>query len=201
MSKAITTIYESVRSARNESGESQLPSKVVAKLIKARLAEEFPTVRFSVTSDYNSILIRWENGPPKRSVRPITDQYSFGGFDPSIDLAYSSKNWLHPDGSMTHAETRGTSGSLGCVPASATDCPVPGALLVSGGPKYIHLTQNVALEYQEKASRTVVEMFGGSYDPALEPMDQRIPSGESLWHDSLCRHYNDTLDLILLESL
>ena len=201
MSKAITAIYKAVHQARNESGESVTPSKLVAKLIKARLGEAFSKVKFSVTSDYSSIMIRWENGPPKQSVREITDQYSFGGFDSSIDMAYSSKNWLHPDGSMTHAETRGTAGSLGWIPQSATDCPVPGAVLVSGGPRYVELSQNVTLEFQERASRAVLAMFGGEYDVTRKPIDQRLATGESLWDLSLCRYYNDTLDRILLESL
>lgn len=138
MSKVVKGIYDAAKASKEADGAAVMKSKDVAKLVKAKLASAFAGVKFSVTSDYHSVDVSWTDGPPSNAVDKIIKQYSFGGFDGMIDMAYSSKNWLLPDGSMKPASCEGTQGSMGYVPAYATDCPMAGAVLVKYGPKYVH---------------------------------------------------------------
>ena len=60
-------------------------SKHAAKNIRRQLKAAFPAVRFSVTSDCNSINIRWEDGPTNDQVEDITSRYKAGHFDGMTD--------------------------------------------------------------------------------------------------------------------
>lgn len=52
-----------------------------AQLIRTELKANFPGVKFSVTSDYNSIRIRWADGPAPKEVQEITGKYKAGHFN------------------------------------------------------------------------------------------------------------------------
>ena len=150
---------------RDESGRLSLRSKEVAVLIRLRLAREFPGHKFRVTSDHNSVRVDWTDGPATSIVNPILQEYEFGGFDGSIDLAYDSTQWLLPDGSMQLASRSGTAGSRGCVPSAATDCPEPGAFIVKYGPRYVFGQREIQEAHRETV-RLLCEHYDAPYDAA-----------------------------------
>lgn len=197
--KTIDEIFAALRAARGESGVVRLDAKLVAKLIRLRLAREFPGVKFSVRSDHNCVDIRWTNGPRGKVVSTITDEYRFGGFDGMIDLAYDSSNWLLPDGSMQHASTRGTTGSMGVVAASHTDAPHPRAIVVEGGPRYVFAHHEITDDVWERAARIALERFGGEYRDDIPVYNLRLPHGEHVT-EWLHRDGGEILDAVLAET-
>jgi hypothetical protein len=46
-----------------------------AKLIRIELKENFRGIKFSVTSDHNSVRIKWTNGPSERQVALLAEKY------------------------------------------------------------------------------------------------------------------------------
>ena len=156
----VKTIIETARNSRNENGVAYLAAKDVAVLVRAALKKAFPKVKFSVRSDYNKVAVSWIDGPRCREVREIIDQFSFGGFDGSIDMAYSSRNWLLPSGEMETAESIGTCGSMGYVEGYATDFPKAGAVLVGSSVKYMSTNRDMSPEYSENLRKRTVEYYG-----------------------------------------
>lgn len=57
-----------------------------AQLIRAELKANFPGFKFSVTSDYNSIRIRWTDGPAPKKIQEITSKYKAGHFNGMEDI-------------------------------------------------------------------------------------------------------------------
>lgn len=171
-----------LRLSRDGNGVARLGSKETAVLIRARLKSAFPGVKFSVRSDYNSVDVYWTDGPCGAAVDAIIRCYSFGGFDGMIDLAYDADNWLLPDGSMAPAASRGTTGSMGTCDAYATDCPVPGAFLVSGGPRYVFSHRTETEAHRHKWLALVHARYGDQIDRSLQTHLQRA-----------CGEYVDTL--------
>ena len=163
-SPAITKIIQAARDARDGDGCAHISAKDVAKLVKPRLAAEFPGVKFSVTSDFNSVNIHWDGFPMQDSVEAIVRGYKFGGFDGSIDMEYSSECWLLPDGRIVPAACKGTRGQRGAVAEFATDCPQPGAVLVRGGAQYIFANQNIPAEAWAEAILSVSAERGEEAD-------------------------------------
>jgi hypothetical protein len=156
----VKSIIETARNNRNENGVAYLAAKDVAVLVRAALKKAFPGVKFGVRSDYSGIDVSWVDGPVSSEVSGVIGQFSFGGFDGSIDMAYSSRNWLLPSGEMTPAESRGTCGSMGCVEGYATDCPEAGSVLVGSGVKYMGTHRDMSAEYFEKLRKRTVEHYG-----------------------------------------
>jgi hypothetical protein len=60
-----------------------------AKLMRLALKESFPGVKFSVRSDYNSVNVRWTDGPNAKMVEAVADNFQGGYFDGMIDYAGS----------------------------------------------------------------------------------------------------------------
>lgn len=160
VSKVVSGIYAAVKAAKDGSGEADIKAKDVAKLVKAQLAIEFPGVKFSVKSDYSCVDVYWTDGPTEWEVNQVIGQYKFGGFDGSIDMAYGNKNWLLPDGTMDYASGSGTTGSGGYVTGGATDCPVPGAVLVSSGVKYVFGHRHVSDEHMVELIAKAESRYG-----------------------------------------
>ena len=175
----IKSIIETARNSRNENGVAYLAAKDVAVLVRAALKKAFPGVKFSVRSDYSGIDVSWVDGPRSGEVSEIIDQFSFGGFDGSIDMTYSSRNWLLPSGEMVPAESQGTCGSMGRVRGYVTDCPQAGAVLVGSGVKYMGTHRDMSPEYTEKLRKRTVEHYGIK------------DSGESSWR---VYHNGESLD-------
>lgn len=92
-----------------------LRPKEVAVCLRAALARRWPGVKFSVRSD-SGLNVSWTDGPARDAVEAIASNYSFHGFDGSIDMRYSRSRWLSPDGEMSLAYTEGTGGSMGSRP-------------------------------------------------------------------------------------
>jgi hypothetical protein len=130
------TIYDKCRLRLDKNGEAVILCKEVASLIRRRLKVEYPGVKFSVKTKQDCVSIYWDEGPQESEIYSATYCYKFGGYDGTVDLPYSTKNWLLPNGDMYPAECVGT-GPFGIVDSFATDCPAPGAIIVKGGPSYI----------------------------------------------------------------
>jgi hypothetical protein len=156
----VKSIIETARNSRDDRGVARLAAKDVAVLIRSALKTAFPSVKFSVRSHSNSMTVSWTDGPRRSVVEQILCQFSFGGFDGSIDMAYSSRNWLLPSGAMAPAESRGTCDSRGYVKGYATDCPEPGAILVDSSVKYMSTNREMSQEYEAELRRRTVERYG-----------------------------------------
>lgn len=107
-----------------------------AKMIRARLAETFPGVKFWVKTDQYaggaSIDINWIDGPTAKQVKQITDSYSGAGFDGMNDYKTSNDAWLLPDGRVIFAEYERAMGE-----SEKTAKPHPEAKRVHFGADYI----------------------------------------------------------------
>lgn len=129
-----------------------------AKMIRAALKRAFPAQKFSVRIDRfaggSSVDIRWTDGPIAADVDAVVGKYSGGGFDGSIDMAYSTRAWLLPNGEVEFAGTRGTSGSGGRVDADETMKPHMDAELVQFSAKYVHTSRDVSPAFTEALKAT-----------------------------------------------
>lgn len=180
-------VYVKARAGRDSDGIFWLPAPDVAKLIRSALKAAHPAVKFSVrTSSYNCVNVGWTDGPSQPAVDSIIEPYSFGGFDGMIDLAYSSQNWLHPDGRIEFAATRGTAGSTGTVPAQFTDCPAPGAILVRSSVKYVFSNRRVTPEEWAPWLAWAAAVYG-CHNPGAEWHDRRTLGGE--YHTTVVYRY------------
>lgn len=66
----------------------------IGRIVKAELKKQWPNVKFSVTSDYNSVRVNWTNGPSHKKVDEITNKYEMGHFDGMTD-SYEYTNRRH----------------------------------------------------------------------------------------------------------
>lgn len=135
-----------------------------AVCLRAQLAKHFPAVKFSVTSsNYSmgcSISIRWTDGPTWPEVNDIAQNYSFAGFDGSIDLKYSQDRWLARDGSMSLAHSEGTTGSRGSCRESLGDPHAPDCVLVRHGADYVSTSREISFPLKCELTRKVCAHFG-----------------------------------------
>jgi hypothetical protein len=135
-----------------------------AKLVRVALKKAFPAVKFSVRSDTYaggaSIRVKWLDGPLAKEVEAVAKAYSSGGFDGSIDLKYSSDEWLMPDGSVFAAKSRGTEGSMGYVSAYDYPAPGPGAKLVHFGADYVFCNREISAATYTAAAAKVCSDYG-----------------------------------------
>jgi len=123
-----------------------------AKLVRGTLKREFPGIKFSVRSRHGtSIQIEWQDGPTKRDVDAVVGAYAGGGFDGTIDLAYSVETWLEPDGTASYGYSGGTTGSRGADDGYAFAPPSPDAILVHFGANYVFTERT----YSEGLARKV----------------------------------------------
>lgn len=177
--KTARKLWEELRTKRDARGVAMLAPKDIARMLRERLRVEFPGVKFGVrtTCSTGSIRISWEDGPYRQEVERIANGYNFGGFDGSIDLAYSCRNWLHPDGTMSFGGMSGTAGSGGYVSGAYTDCPEPGAILVDSWAKYIFCERERSEAATAALARETCEYWGIEYQPDLKPWDHPVPEG------------------------
>jgi hypothetical protein len=131
-----------------------ISSKETAALIRVQLKKNFPTIKFYVRSDHNSIDIDWIDGPSTKAVERITNSFSGGGFDGMIDLEYSISSWLLPDGSAIHAHSEGTEDSRGSVPGTHNAAP-EGAVEVHFCAKYIFTHRHYTPAYAKPIIQAV----------------------------------------------
>ena len=75
--------------------------------------------------------------PLKRDVQAVVAAFGSKDFDGSIDMQYSKRAWLLPDGTASWADSPGSAGSGGYDPGFNFPAPVPGAVRVNFGAGYI----------------------------------------------------------------
>lgn len=126
-----------------------------AKLVRAALKRAFPRTKFSVRSDSYaggaSIRVSWADGPAARMVEAVTGQFAGGGFDGSIDMAYSKYHWLLADGSAVMASNPGTQGSAGSHAAERNWMPSPDAKLVRFGADFVFVEREMSAALLRRA--------------------------------------------------
>jgi hypothetical protein len=142
LQKVGAEIYKELLTS-NVNGDAYVSLVDQAKLVKAALSDAFPLVKWSVkTQRYSggcSISCRYTGDTDCQGAQRIADAYTGGGFDGSIDMAYSSSDWLMPDGTVSFASTSGTEGSRGSVRETVKSAPNGKAILVKFAAKYIHV--------------------------------------------------------------
>jgi hypothetical protein len=174
------SIYETARNNRDERGVAYVAGKDVAVLIRAALKKAFPAVKFGVRMDgRNCVRVSWTDGPRYKDVSKVVEQFTFGGFDGSIDMDYSSRNWLLPTGEMVPAASFGTTGSGGYVKGYATDCPQPGAVLVNSSVKYTSYDRDMSPEFESELRRKAAAEYGITDQPELPAWQVRC-NGQDL---------------------
>ena len=108
-----------------------------AKLIRRRLKDEFPSVKFRVkTSRYavgGSVYVSWTDGPSQREVSDAVKPYQGTVFDAMIDMASPVTAYLTPDGVASVAEVRGTVASKWDIESYRSFKPSPDAVRVNFG--------------------------------------------------------------------
>lgn len=131
-----------------------LSAAETAKLVRAALKREFPSVKFSVRSKTYaggaSIDVGWTDGPTVRMVERIAKAYQGGAFDGMIDLKVNRECWLLPDGRASHASTDGTSGSGGVIPAKRDWMPHPEAKLVAFGADFVFCARSLSPAFERQ---------------------------------------------------
>lgn len=90
--------------------------------------------------------------PVSRDVEALVSAFAGRAFDGMIDMAYSLRSWLNPDGSMSFAGTDGTAGSMGSVPAAFGSRRHPSALLVHPGASYVFVESQLPYDVRVKRS-------------------------------------------------
>lgn len=127
-----------------------------ARLIRARLKTLWPTVAFSVrSSSYSggaSIDVAWTDGPTQKQVERAYSPYIGGGFDGMIDMKYSVRCWLMPDGTAAPAKSEGTTGSRGVYEGYSFPAPSLDARLVHFGADHIFARREVSKEFEAKCA-------------------------------------------------
>lgn len=182
ISKTMQKLVAEARALRNENGVADLSSKFVAKIVRERLKCEFPGVKFSVRSDFNSIRVDYTDGPVVSLVNDVVREYSFGGFDGMIDMAYSKDNWLLPDGSMSTAKSEGTTGSRGVYSPINTDCPAPGAFIVDCSASYVYAQRDWSDAWLGKLIDAWEVYSGIKVEDRLRPWNEYVGGN---WRENL----------------
>lgn len=63
--------------------------KLAAVNIRTLLKAKFKGIKFSVTSDYNSVRVNWTDGPTQSQVEEITNRFDIGASDTQTDYFYT----------------------------------------------------------------------------------------------------------------
>lgn len=173
-------VYAKALSQAGTTHGAWLNTADVAVLIRERLAAEFPGTTFSVRADSysggSSIRVRWTDGPAHRDVSFVAKPYEFSSFDGTIDLKFHCSNWLAPDGSVTLAHTRGTTGSRGSIPEYVGSPHHPGAVEVTGGTDYVSVTRDISDTLWRQLAERIAKDWGIPV-PDRTQTDIRLPDG------------------------
>jgi hypothetical protein len=80
--------------------------KLAARNIRTMLKAAFPGQKFSVTSDYNSVRVRWVDGPTDAAVTAIIGRFDIGRADYNTDYFYTeSSAWSELFGGVQYLFT------------------------------------------------------------------------------------------------
>jgi hypothetical protein len=168
-------IYDKLKAKADADGRAPyFDTADVAKCIRSTLAKSWPKTKFSAKiSRYaggSSVQVSWVDGPTDAMVSAITDRFEGKGFDGMIDMAYYKDVFLMPDGSAEFAQTNGTEGSMGVVPAAKAWKPAPEAIRVSPG-CYIFTERSLSLEAMQRACKSYAARWPGC------PLAEAIKAG------------------------
>jgi hypothetical protein len=159
-----TNLYAKLYQEQKDSEYGWLDTSDVAKIIRLKLAENFPLKLFSVrTHKYSggsSIDVDWIDGPTKSEVEKVIGYLTGQGFDSSIDLAYGHKHFLTPT-DIFYAGTYGTADSHGSVAQENLPTPDPTAILVNFG-NYLFCNRHNSDDFLEKAISNYNAKFGNN---------------------------------------
>jgi hypothetical protein len=140
-----------------------------AKLVRKHLAATFPgqkfTVRTSRFSMGSSIDVGWVDGPTASQVDAIIDAFAYGGFDGSIDLAYSVSSWYCAEHGASIRHTAGTQDSRGANPAIDEVSCCLGAEPVSFGAKFVHGQRTLSPDFRALLENDIEVVTGETYAP------------------------------------
>lgn len=129
-----------------------------AKALRAALKAAFPGTKFSVRSKtYSggaSISFDWTDGPTRCEVEVISSGFAGGGFDGSIDLAYSVTSWMMPNGAIV-AGFSGTQNSGGSYAPVINSAPHPEAQLVHFGANFVFASREYSPDVMAAAVRII----------------------------------------------
>lgn len=165
-----------------------------AQIVRSILKATFPGQKFSVRSKtYSggaSIDVRWTDGPTRDQVEDAIGFLAGGGFDGSIDMAYSHDHWRLPDGSIVYAGTRGTEESLGMFSATQVDRPHPDAVRVRMGADFIFCERDYSPAFVNEHLPAICARYG------LPTLAIETYNAGAAWHDYWLtsdgvRHYLD----------
>lgn len=164
----------STATAPNTSDAVRIDTAELSKIIKKALTTAFPTAKFSVRlerySGGSSIRVNWTDGPAVASVEDLVGHLKGKGFDGMIDMEYSRYHWLHADGSISLAGTRGTEGSRGTVEEFWTPQP-EGATLVYLGSGYLSISRESSPALLRAAATAFTDIYGKGYSVEVSTRD------------------------------
>ncbi len=168
-----------------------------AKLVRAKLKQAFPAIKFSVRSDSYaggaSIRVSWTDGPTEDEFDRVVGIFAGRAFDGMIDLATSNYAWMLPDGTVTFAGTPGTEGSMGTIARSACPRPMADAKRVHFGSNYVNGSRHYTRAFMERIAAQVAREYG-------KPIPPVVQSGDSHYVESLYERIGggyDTLDRLI----
>ncbi|MDP2759889.1 MAG: LPD29 domain-containing protein [Sideroxyarcus sp.] len=161
------------------------PSKLAAVNIRSLLKKEFPCVKFSVTSDYSSINVRWEDGPTGRRVKKITSKFNAGhvnsmegiykSHQPPWNALFGSAEYLNEERSLSNEHLEFCLDKLyehfAADMANIERRPVN----EMRGDRSLHFP-NVDIEVG-----TVLNAIARAWDPLTESFDPEAPLSGSRW--------------------
>jgi hypothetical protein len=134
-----------------------------ARLIRAALKSAFPGVKFSVRSEkYSggcSVDVSWIDGPTVKEVDAVAGMFEGKRFDGMIDMAWTAKLWLLPDGTAMVASDPGSEGSMGTRAAVRQWMPHPDAKLICTG-AYVFCRRNTSKEFEARIKGFIARRGG-----------------------------------------
>jgi hypothetical protein len=130
-----------------------------ARLVREELRRRYPDTRFYVRSKTysggGSINVQYDGelagAPDWQDVMDALRAYEGGSFDGMIDMGYSRKAWLTPDGRLSAGTSPGTQGSGGYHEPYDEPAPAPGAVLTHLHAHYVFV--NATLPYDVKVAQ------------------------------------------------
>jgi hypothetical protein len=141
-----------------------LSAAETAKVVRKILKEKFAGTKFSVRSETysmgSSVRVAWRDGPTERAVNNAVGFLAGSDFDGSIDLKVSVYHWMLPSGEIVLADSQGTEGSKGYLPAFSNKKPHPDAIRVNLA-DHISLTRRYSREFLEVVVRVANKIVGG----------------------------------------
>lgn len=151
-----------------------LSAAETAKVVRKILKEKFAGTKFSVRSETYSmgsnVRVAWRDGPTERAVNNAVGFLAGSDFDGSIDLKVSVYHWMLPNGKIVLADSQGTEGSKGYLPAFNMERPHPDAIRVNFA-DHISCSRSYSKEFLEAVIGIMANKFAEKR-PAIVGSDE-----------------------------